>query len=305
MDWSPTPRRSTAMRREQNLALVGAVVSGAVIASALLLLTLSRVNPAAGARLRAGLTDIVTPIWSVVRAPFDGIGRASDNAGDYFGAVSRNRQLAADLARARLELQRAAADRQALQQLRALMKVRDPAVAPVAAARIVSATNGAAVRTAVIAAGSADGVAAGMPVRTALGLIGRTMETGSHSARILLLTDPSSRIPVTIVRTGQSALATGTNAALIELRDRGGNDVPLMAGDAVVTSGDGGIYAPGVPVGTIVDARSEPPRVRPAASPAGAGYVTVETAYLPLPAAAPIAGSAAQIPIEARKRGVK
>ena len=293
------------MRREQNLALLGAVLSGAVIATGLLLLTISRVNPAAGARLRAGLTDIFTPAWSVVRAPVDGIGRASDSAGDYFGTVSRNRKLESELARARLELQRATADRQALQQLRGLLRVRDPGVTAIAAARIVSATDGAAVRTAVIAAGSADGVAAGMPVRTADGLIGRTIETGSHSTRILLLTDPSSRIPVTVVRTGQSALATGTNMPLVELRDRGGNDMPLKAGDLIVTSGDGGVFAPGVPVGTIADTRSEPPRIRLAASPAGAGYVTVESAYLTLPAIAAATQPSAPIPIEARKRGAK
>ncbi len=289
------------MRREQNLALIGAVLSGAVIATGLLLLVVARVSPDNGNRLRAGLLDVVTPVWQAVRAPFDGAARAIDFGSDYFGAVSRNRVLEGELAAARTDLQRAAADRRTLQQLRRLMAVRDPARVPVATARIVSATNGSAVRSAVIAAGSGDGIATGQPVRIADGLIGRTLEVGGHATRILLLTDPASRVPVTVVRTGQQALAVGANAPTIELHDRVGADVPLLRGDRLVTSGEGGIYPPGVPVGTIVDAASEPPRARLAASPAGAGYVVVEQAYMALPAAPPVT-SGAPVPIEARRR---
>ena len=289
------------MRREQNLALIGAVLSGAVIATGLLLLLVSRVNPDNGGRMRAALLDVVTPVWQVVRAPVDGAARAIGWSGDYLGAVSSNRRLHTELIAARVELQRAAADRRALQQLRRLMAVRDPARAAIATARIVSATNGSVVRSAVIAAGRGDGVGSGLPVRTADGLIGRTLEAGDRATRILLLTDPASRVPVTVVRTGQPALAVGANAPLIEIRDRVGADAPLRRGDRLVTSGEGGIYPPGVPVGVIVDAASEPPRARLAASVIGAGYVTVEQAYMALPAA-PAPVSAAPVPIEARRR---
>ena len=64
------------MRREQNLALVGAVVSGAVIATGLLLLLVARVNPDAGARMRGAMLDVVTPVWRVVGLPFNGAARA-------------------------------------------------------------------------------------------------------------------------------------------------------------------------------------------------------------------------------------
>ena len=287
------------MRREQNLALIGAVATGAVIATGVLLLVVARVNPEAGQRMRVALIDIVSPMWSTVRAPFDGVERAIGWGSEYFGAVSRNRRLEAELAAARLDVQHAAADRRALAQLRALMTVRDPAHRAIATARIVSASNGAAVRTAVIAAGTGDGVGPGLPVRARDGLIGRTVEAGSRATRLLLLTDPASRVPVVIVRTGQQALAVGANTATIEVRDRVGSDDPLRPGDRLVTSGEGGVYPPGIPVGTVIDARAEPPRVRLAATPSGVGYVTVETAYLPLPAAP--AAAAPPVPIEARR----
>jgi rod shape-determining protein MreC len=293
------------MRREQNLALVGAVVSGAVIATGLLLVLAARVNPDGAARMRGLMLDLVTPVWSVVRAPFDGAGRAADWAGDYLGAVERSRRLETDLAAAKAELQKAAADRRALAQLKALGTVDDANRIVITRTRIVSATSGSVARTAMIAAGRNQGVGVGMPVIGADGLIGRTIETGSNAARVLLLTDPASRIPVMIVRTGQVALAVGTNRPALELRDRVGLDLPLVTGDRLVTSGDGGIFPPGVPVGTIIAGGVEPPQIRPAATPFGAGFVTIEAAFLPLPPEDAAPATAAPVPIDAVRSGAK
>jgi rod shape-determining protein MreC len=292
------------MRREQNLAIVGAVVSGAVIATGLLLVLVARVNPDGAARLRGVMLDIVTPVWSVVRAPFDGAGRAVDWASDYLGAVSRNRVLEAELASAKAGLQAAEADRVALRQLKALNRVRVPQRKTVATARIVSAASGSVVRSAMISAGGRDGVGVGMPVISAEGLIGRTIEVGGVSARVLLLTDPASRIPVILVRTGQPALLAGTNRPSLELRDRVGPDIPLQRGDRLVTSGDGGVFPPGVPVGVVLGP-DEPIQVRPAARPTGAGFVRIEAAFLPLPADTVVVEPGTPVPVEAQRGGAK
>lgn len=291
------------MRREQNLALVGAVVSGAVVASGLLLLLVARVNPDAGARLSGVMMDIVAPVWSVIKAPFEGAARLGGDAGDYVGAVEKSRRLSAELDIANARLRAAANDARTLRQLRGLMAVREPARRIVATTRIVAATSGSVVRSAMVASGIDDGVGPGLPVIGADGLIGRTVEAGSHSARVLLLTDPSSRIPVIVQRTGQAGLASGSNRPTLSLTDRAGLDQPLMAGDRIVTSGDGGVFPPGVPVGTITDARAEPPLIRPAAGALGAGLVTIEAAYLPVPEAEKGPVFDAPVPAEARRKG--
>ena len=301
MDWTPAPRRSSAMRREQNLALVGAVVSGAVIATGLLLLLVARVNPDAGARMRGAMLDIVTPVWSVVRLPFDGAAKALGLAGDYVGAVDRNRALTADLARANAQLQKAAADQLALKQLKALMNVRTLGRTPILTTRIVAATSGSVVRTAMVTAGGRDGVSVGMPVVAAEGLIGRTIEVGNHSARVLLLADPASRIPVVVQRTGQAGLVVGSNRPVLELRDRVGPEVPLLAGDRLVTSGDGGVFPPGIPVGSIVAGSDGTPKVRPATTPLGAGFVVIEAAWLPLPTEPADTEEKTPVPVEAQR----
>ncbi len=290
------------MRRDQNLALIGAVITGAVIAAGLIMLLFARVNPDGAARLRGVMLDLMTPVWSVVRAPFDGIGRAVAAGSDYIGAVARADRLAAELAAARAELQRAAADRLALAQLRRLGAVREPGRRLIVTARIVSATSGSMARTALVAAGSGSGVRPNLPVIGADGLIGRTVEAGRWSARVLLLTDPASRVPVTILRTGQAALVVGSNGPRLELRDRVGADLPLRAGDRLVTSGDGGVFPPGIPVGTIIVA-DEPAQIRPAATPVGAAFVRIEAAWLPLPVVAGpgLPEGAVPVPTEARQ----
>jgi rod shape-determining protein MreC len=274
-----------------------------VIAFGLLLLLLDRVNPDLGGRLRGAALDVTTPIWSAVRAPFDGAARLNGDASDYFDAVDKSRALAAELQASRAPMQRAAAMAVENRQLRALLKIAEPRETLVATARLAGASSGGAVRSAVISAGSGDGVRPGQPVRAATGLIGRTLETGGHAARVLLLTDPASRIPVIVERTGQPALASGSNAPLLEVRDRIGDETPLRLGDRLVTSGDGGIFPPGIPVAVVVRT-AEPPLARPLAAPQGVGLVSVFTAYLPVPPPPP-AASAVPVPREAGGGRVK
>ncbi len=299
MDW-PTPRRITYARREQNFALIGAVVTGAVLATGLLLLVLSRVNPGYSERLRAAAVDIIAPFWATVRAPFDVLDSGVDALGDYVGTVPRLRRLTAEVA----ALRRTQQDRDALAAenagLRRLVKVVEPRLDLVTIARFAGASSGSYARTAMVSAGTRDGVFSGQAVRAAAGLVGRTVEAGSHAARVLLLTDPISRVPVLVLRTGQPAIAAGAAGRLLEVRDRGGAEVPLRRGDRLVTSGAGGLYAPQIPVAAVVDA-GEPVRALPYADPATLDFVAIYRAYLPVPDVPPPV-EAVPVPREARKK---
>ena len=304
MDWTPPPRRPTALRRDQNLALVSAVVTGAVIAGGLILLLVARVNPETAGGVRTAASDIVAPVWLVVRTPIDGAAKLAGDFGDYFGAVTRADRLEIELDKANASLRAARNGQRELQQLKRLMAVREPTRSVVATTRIAAATSGSVARTAMLAVGSSDGVTRDMPVIAADGLVGRTLDAGRISARVLLITDPLSRVPVIVERTGQAGLARGRNLPTLVLADRIGPDLPLVVGDRIVTSGDGGVYPPGVQLGTIVDPRSNGPIIRPAASPLGGGFVTVERAWLQIPDAQPQGPVFdAPVPVEARTRG--
>jgi rod shape-determining protein MreC len=304
MDWTPAPRRPTAIRREQNLAILSALASGAVVAGGLILLLIARVNPDTAAGLRQVTADLVVPGWNLLRAPIDGAARLASGIGDYFGAVDRARRLEHELDTANERLRAARADMQELRQLKALMAVHQPQRRVIAVTRIAAATSGSVVRSAMLAVGNHDGVGPDMPVIGSDGLVGRTTEVGQSAARVLLLTDTMSRVPVIVERTGQAALAAGRNQPTLTLIDATGPEQPLRAGDRVVTSGDGGVYPPGVPVAIVVDPRADGPVLRPAAHLLGAGFVTVEAAWLPIPDAEPKGPVFdAPVPAEARRRG--
>ena len=184
------------------------------------------------------------------------------------------------------------------------MAVREPTRTVVATTRIAAATSGSVARTAMLAVGSGDGITRDMPVIGTEGLVGRTLEVGRQSARVLLLTDPLSRVPVIVERTGQAGLAVGRNLPTLLLTDRIGPELALVVGDRIVTSGDGGVYPPGVPVGVVVDPRADGPVIRLATSPLGGGFVTVESGWLPIPDTQPQGPVFdAPVPVEARTSG--
>jgi rod shape-determining protein MreC len=102
----------------------------------------------------------------------------------------------------------------------------------------------------VINAGKQQGVKKGQAAVDGEGLIGRVVSVGNNSARILLLPDLDSRIPVAVEPSGTNAILVGNDSAQPRLEH-----LPPLAsinvGDRVVTSGAGGDIAPGIPVGTV------------------------------------------------------
>jgi len=115
---------------------------------------------------------------------------------------------------------------------------------------VVADNGGAFVRTALVAAGYRDGVRRGDAAMTGEGLVGRVVEVGQRSARILLLTDINSRIPVVVERTRDQAILAGDNSDNPQLLylPHGSSLVP---GDRVVSSTAGGAFPPGLPIGVV------------------------------------------------------
>ncbi len=273
--------RSSHTRRERNRALYATVIGVAVVIAGLTMLVVSRVDPTRGGALRSGVLETTAPVWGLVRQPAEWLSNVTAGIDDYFGAVSRNRRLEGELRRAQLVRQQRDALRHENIQLKRLLRVVEPSRAWSRVLPIAGASAGSYIRSAVVGGGSNDGIAIGQPVRAVDGLIGQIVEVGGHAARVLLLTDTSSRVPVRVARTGRAAMVAGVNGALLEVRYGAPSDDPLRIGDRLETSGDGGIFPPGVPVAVVVDGASDPPRARPIVRPDGLGYVVVERPYLP------------------------
>ena len=103
----------------------------------------------------------------------------------------------------------------------------------------------------IIDAGKNQGVKPGEAVVDARGMIGRIFLSGQYTSWIVLLTDLNSRIPVLIQPGNIQAIMAGDNTRSPTLGAIA-QTVQLKAGDQVVTSGDGGLIPPGMPVGMLV-----------------------------------------------------
>jgi len=118
------------------------------------------------------------------------------------------------------------------------------------ATRVIGAGSGPAARTLVVDRGRLHGVERGLPVVSREGLVGVIQMASWTTAEVALLTDPRVGILVECVRTGARGRLRGDGdpRPLIE-------DVPradgLSVGDALVTSGLGGVLPPGMPIGTV------------------------------------------------------
>lgn len=281
----PTGRRRAGFaRRDSNLALLGALLTGVVLAFALLLLVMHRVNPEFGGRMHGTMLDALQPVLSVARAPVDTVRAVGGAVEEHWRVVEENRALKARLKGARADLARTEELEAELEKLEALLALRRPERRLVTGAVAAASPITAARRTAIISAGFAQGVRPRMPVIAAQGLAGRVTDVGSNAARILLLTDTGSRVPVKVLRTGWTGLAVGTGATLLEFSyDIASGVDHLRVGDRLVTSGDGGLFPPGIPVAVIISTDTRRPRARPLANPASLGAVTVEAPWLPLP----------------------
>lgn len=278
-------RRTSFARRDSNLALLGAVFAGVVLAFALLLLLLQRVNPELGARMRGATADALSPLISVARAPVEGVRRLGGTIGDHMRVVDENRRLKADLARAEARAAQSGKLAAEVKRMDALIGLRRPERRLVASAVASAVSAGAGHRHAIISAGLSQGVRPRMPVIAADGLAGRVTDVGQGASRMMLLTDADSRVPVKVLRTGWTGLAVGTGGTLLDFQfDIASGTDRIRVGDRLVTSGDGGLYPPGLPVGVIIDADTNPPRARPMANPTGLGAVMVEAPWLAPPA---------------------
>ena len=121
-------------------------------------------------------------------------------------------------------------------------------------ARVIGRSNAPFLQTMILDAGNAQGIKPGQAVIDARGMIGRIYLTGHRTSWVILLTDLNSRIPVTIAPGNVQAIMAGDNTGAPML-DQLSHTATLKAGDQVVTSGDGGLLPPGLPVGTVVSDR--------------------------------------------------
>lgn len=245
-----------------------------LILTAVGLMMLGKVDTVLMERLRLAFVDTVAPILNHLSAPSDAIANGLEGIRQWVAVRDENARLQTEnqrLLKWQAVALRLESENMALRRL--LYFVPGPQARYVSG-RVIADTGGTFARSLLLNAGTANGVAKGNVVITGEGLVGRIVGVAQHTARVLLITDLNSRIPVEFSPSRTRALLAGNNAdepLLIHI----GSDVTVSVGDRISTSGDAGAFPPGLPVGVISSIQEGVIRVRPFVDRSRLQYVRV------------------------------
>jgi rod shape-determining protein MreC len=203
------------------------------------------------ARARTVMMDMLAPVMDAAARPIASARGAVDQVEELISLKQENARLVQEN-RTLLEWQTIGRELQSQNAaLRELLKFTPDPRATYVTAPVIADTSSSYVRSLIVQAGQQDGVVKGQAAITGAGLVGRVLDVGRRASRILLLTDISARIPVVVERTRDQAVMAGNNSENPELHYLP-RDVDIKVGDRIVTSGVGGNFPPGLPVGAVV-----------------------------------------------------
>lgn len=284
---TPGKRRPGHSRRAQYNTFFNYLLAlgGLGIGVALVLVSLN--DEAAFAEARATATAVAAPVGVANAEARHESGEWLATLTGYLTRGSRVAQLEREVAEARIQLAEQAAVKEENARLKALLGLVDSPDKPVAVARLIGSTASSTRRFATLSAGTADGVRVGMAVRSPRGLVGRVLEAGPRTARVLLITDTESTIPVRRAVDGTQAYATGEGNGTLKIRLAATGLNPLRKGDAIVTSGSGGLFRPNEAVAVVVALLPDGAIARPLSDPAMTEFVAVQPLYDEVAAAPP------------------
>jgi rod shape-determining protein MreC len=239
--------------------------------------------------LRIRMNDAAAPVLEALSQPLSAAGAAVERMRGMAGLYQENLRLA-DENRKLLQWQQVALKLSAENEaMRGLLKVVPETGMSYVTARLIGNSGGGYMRTVMVNAGADQGAARGQAAIAEGGLIGRLTEVGSRAARVLLITDLNSRIPVVIPTSRMRAVLAGDNSDRPHLVFAS-EPKAIKIGDRVVTSGDGGVFPPGLPVGIVAALDQGSARIEPYAELGTLDYVLLVdyglTGGLPTPAPA-------------------
>ncbi|HKT52936.1 MAG TPA: rod shape-determining protein MreC [Caulobacteraceae bacterium] len=200
---------------------------------------------------RNALDTVSKPVTTVVSAPVRWTGDVVNLFHQYAFAVAENPRLKAQVVELERQRDEAIFLHNDNERLRALMGLKTDPPIPMVAAEVIADSRGPFADTRLADAGVERGVTIGNPVMSDRGLVGHIIGVADGVSRVLLATDVSSRIPVMDERTNARAILTGDGGRAPRLDYLRGTD-PLKIGDRILTSGDGGLFPRGLPVGVAV-----------------------------------------------------
>ncbi|MBO1361165.1 rod shape-determining protein MreC [Acetobacter sacchari] len=208
------------------------------------------------------VADVLSPIWSLIAEPGERVAAAVAEIRGINHLAEENASLRAENETLRGWYDVAVSLTQENQTLKNNLRWMPDPVPSFVTGRVIADAGGLYSHAVLIGAGPQSGVRVGNVALAADGFAGRVTETGQRSARILLINDLSSRIPVTLEASHGSAIMTGDNSSSPRLMYYAQDNHPIE-GERVVTSGQANLLPAGLPIGVVHYARAGQPVVTP------------------------------------------
>ena len=210
--------------------------------------------------LRERAAGLAAPFYWITGTP----ARVSDWAGEQLRTREELEEENSRLRRQVLLLEQRsqllAAARAENTQLKELMNSAETVEEKVLVAQVIGVSPDPLEHVLMIDKGRDDGVDLGTPIMDASGLLGQVVEAGSSSSRVLLITDASHALPVQVLRNSVRAVAEGTGDLYrLKLRHLA-NTSDIREGDLLLSSGLGGRFPAGYPVGEVISVHRDPGR---------------------------------------------
>jgi rod shape-determining protein MreC len=213
-------------------------------------------------RARMALADALAPLFGIAAEPIARIHDVVADAGDLVNLRAENVRLREENDRLRQwQAVAMALDAENTALKGNLHWIPDPAPSYVTA-RVVADAGGVYARAVLLSTGPNKVITKGQIALDERGLVGRVTEVGLRSARVLLITDINSRIPVTLETSRARAMLVGTNGLRPRLMFWPEGSMPAE-GERVVTSAEANAFPAGLPIGVVHYTSSNVPEVEP------------------------------------------
>lgn len=243
----------TLMKRAVILGLLGAAVMGVLS---------SKDNSAVSDAVRADVVDAAAPVVSMVAKPVGFLDEIDENIRSYFFAREKNKKLIEENKELKRQLVSLSTMVYEDEGLRKLLNFVKDAPYKFISAKVVGNTSEPFLRSVLISAGKKDNIQKGQAVVNEDGLVGRIVEVGERSSRVLLLTDINSNIPVVSNKSRDRSIVSGNNTESPDLAYLA-KDAKITKGEVLLTSGDGGMFPAGLQVGVAYPAGGGAYKVSP------------------------------------------
>ena len=209
-------------------------------------------------RLRQAFSIVVYPIQAGVSLPFEAWRWASESLATRSTLLSENEQLKNEQLHFNVRLQRMAALEAENARLRAMLESSARVSDRVLVAEILAVDLDPYRQRFTINRGLGDGVYIGQALLDANGVVGQVVRVEAFASEVVLISDADHALPVTVNRNGLRTIAIGTGDSARLRLPYLTNSADVEPGDLLVSSGLGGVFPSGYPVGRVLEVSRQP-----------------------------------------------